>query len=62
VAGNAQTVAELLPWLQLAIAEHFPESKYHVERMGGKSSRFGWNDEHSSPGGTNTSPWPHEVA
>jgi hypothetical protein len=33
--GNVQTVAEVLPWLQEAIAKHFPESKYHVERMGG---------------------------
>jgi hypothetical protein len=31
-----KTVAEILPWIQSAIAEHFPDSKYHVERMGGK--------------------------
>jgi hypothetical protein len=36
VTGNVRTVAEVLPWLQNAIAKHFPESKYHVERMGGK--------------------------
>ena len=35
VAANVQTVAEVLPWLQEAIAKHYPESKYHVERMGG---------------------------
>ena len=34
--GNVQTVAEVLPWLQEAIAKHYPESKYHVERMGGE--------------------------
>lgn len=35
VSGNVQTVAEVLPWLQQAIAKHFPESKYNVERTGG---------------------------
>jgi hypothetical protein len=34
--GNVQTVAEVLSWLQEAIAKHYPESKYHVERMGGE--------------------------
>jgi hypothetical protein len=33
--GHVKTVAEVLPWLQTAIATHSPESKYHVERMGG---------------------------
>ena len=33
--GNVRTVAEVLPWLQDAIARHFPASKYHVERTGG---------------------------
>jgi hypothetical protein len=36
VSGYVKTVAEILPWIQSAIAEHFPDSKYHVERMGGK--------------------------
>jgi disulfide oxidoreductase YuzD len=31
---NLPTVAEVLPWLQNAIAEHYPDSKYNVERMG----------------------------
>ena len=35
VTGNVSTVAEVLPWLQEAIAKHIPESRYHVERMGG---------------------------
>ena len=35
VTGNVQTVAEVLPWLQEAIAKHFPDSKYNVERKGG---------------------------
>jgi hypothetical protein len=35
VKGNVATVAEVLPWLQEAIAKHFPASKYHVERIGG---------------------------
>jgi hypothetical protein len=29
-------VSEVLPWLQRAIHEHYPESKYDVERLGGK--------------------------
>jgi hypothetical protein len=33
--GNVRTVAEVLPWLQDAIARYFPASKYHVERTGG---------------------------
>jgi len=33
--GNVKTVAEVLPWLQNAIAEHYPESRYNVERLGG---------------------------
>jgi hypothetical protein len=33
--GNVQRVAEVLPWLQEAIARYLPESKYHVERLGG---------------------------
>jgi hypothetical protein len=36
VTGNVRTVAEVLPWLQAAIAKHFPTSKYHVERTGGE--------------------------
>ena len=35
VTGNVATVAEVLPWLQAAIAKRLPESKYHAERMGG---------------------------
>lgn len=35
--GHVQTVAEVLPWLQQAIAKHLPESKYNVERLGGTS-------------------------
>jgi hypothetical protein len=35
VTGNVGTVAEVLPWLQEAIAKHYPESRYNVERMGG---------------------------
>ena len=35
VTGKVQTVAEVLPWLQDAIAKHFPDSKYNVERKGG---------------------------
>jgi hypothetical protein len=35
VSGNVQTVAEVLPWLQEAIAKHYPDSKYNVERKGG---------------------------
>jgi hypothetical protein len=33
--GNVKTVAEVLPWLEEAIARKLPESKYNVERMGG---------------------------
>jgi hypothetical protein len=36
VSGHVQTVAEILPWIQAAIAKHFSDSKYHVERMGGE--------------------------
>jgi hypothetical protein len=36
VIGNVKTVAEVLPWLQAAIAKHYPDSRYNVERMGGK--------------------------
>ena len=32
---QVRTVADILPWLQQAIAKHFPESQYHIERMGG---------------------------
>jgi hypothetical protein len=35
ITGNVQTVAEVLPWLQEAIAKHYPDSKYNVERKGG---------------------------
>ena len=35
LAGNVRTIAEVLPWLQEAIAKHLPASKYHAERMGG---------------------------
>jgi hypothetical protein len=34
-SGNVKTVSEVLPWLQSAIAERYPESKYNVERLGG---------------------------
>jgi hypothetical protein len=36
VTANVGTVAEVLPWLQQAIAKHYPDSKYNVEPMGGK--------------------------
>ena len=32
VTGKVRTVAEVLPWLQAAIAKHYPDSKYNVER------------------------------
>ena len=35
VTGHVRTVAEVLPWLQEAIAKHYPDSKYNVERIGG---------------------------
>ena len=35
VTGNVHTVAEVLPWLQDAIARYLPDSKYNVERKGG---------------------------
>ena len=35
VTGNVHTVAEVLPWLQDAIAKYLPDSKYNVERKGG---------------------------
>ena len=35
VKANVETVAEVLPWLQHAIAKHYPKSKYNVERTGG---------------------------
>jgi hypothetical protein len=34
VTGNVKTVAEVLPWLQQAIATHSPNSQYHVELHG----------------------------
>jgi len=34
-SANLHTVAEVLPWLRNAIAEHYPDSKYNVERLGG---------------------------
>jgi|SoiMethySBSTD1v2_1073268.scaffolds.fasta_scaffold683139_1 hypothetical protein len=33
--GIVRTVGEIVPWLQNAIAKHYPESKYNVERQGG---------------------------
>jgi hypothetical protein len=36
VTGKVKTVAELLPWLQTAISQRYPGSKYNVERMGGE--------------------------
>src|SRR5215510_4444027 len=33
--GIVRTVDEIVPWLQNAIAKHYPESKYNVERQGG---------------------------
>jgi hypothetical protein len=33
VLGNVQTIAEVLPWLQEAIAKNYPDSRYNVERM-----------------------------
>jgi hypothetical protein len=35
VKGHVETVAQVLPWLQDAIAKHYQESKYNVEREGG---------------------------
>jgi hypothetical protein len=35
ITGHVATVAEVLPWLQAAIAKQFSESKYNVERKGG---------------------------
>jgi hypothetical protein len=35
VKGTVENVSDILPWLQHAIAEHYPDSQYHVERMGG---------------------------
>ncbi len=32
--GQVCSAAEILPWLQAAIARHCPRSQYHVERMG----------------------------
>jgi hypothetical protein len=34
--GNVRTVADVLPWLQNAIAKRYPNSKYNMERNGGK--------------------------
>jgi hypothetical protein len=34
--GQVRSVADILPWLQEAIAKHYPESQYHVERIGEK--------------------------
>ena len=34
VTGNVRTVAEILPWLQTAIAKPYPDSQYNVERLG----------------------------
>ena len=35
ITGHVETVAEVLPWLQEAIARHYPSSKYNVERKSG---------------------------
>ena len=32
--GTVQTVAEVVPWLQDAIARHYPDSRYNAERLG----------------------------
>jgi len=34
--SSVSTVAGVLPWLQRAIHRRYPESKYDVERLGGK--------------------------
>jgi hypothetical protein len=34
--GTVGEMSEVLPWLQQAIHEQYPESKYDVERLGGK--------------------------
>jgi hypothetical protein len=34
--GTVTSMAGVLPWLQDAIHRHYPESKYDVERLGGK--------------------------
>ena len=33
--GNLVRVADVIPWFQNAIHEHYPSSKYDVERLGG---------------------------
>lgn len=33
--GTVGAASGILPWLQEAIHEKYPESKYHVERLGG---------------------------
>ena len=48
VTGRVRTVAEVLPWLQAEIAKHYPESKYHVERMGGEWKPV-WVDSRKHP-------------
>ena len=32
--GQVRIVADILPWLQDAIAKHYPKSQYQIERMG----------------------------
>jgi hypothetical protein len=39
IAGNVQTVAEVLPWLQKAIANHYADSTYNIERKGGMTGQ-----------------------
>ena len=39
--GSVSDVQDILPWLQAAIHDHYPKSKYDVERLGGK-----WTPEH----------------
>jgi hypothetical protein len=36
---RARRDAEVLPWLQEAIAKHLPKSKYSVERNGGTNEK-----------------------
>jgi hypothetical protein len=44
--GTVAEMSDVLPWLQRAIHEYYPESKYDVERLGGKwkSKWFGAKD------------------
>lgn len=36
VRAKLEHVADILPWLQKAIGNRYPASRYNVERLGGK--------------------------